>query len=314
MEVSFRGAVLARLDKHADLVERDREGVVTCCPLATHATCMTVSPQLTQDLKLLDILEALPRPEEPDTQALRARLAALCSSQSVDATPKRIGAAVQRYMGDHDAQPQISTTLWERPESEAAREGDSDSLKSSRKRLTHWAVGWGVLTITIWLAMLVATCCLLPEDPHDSTSMTARFFLLGLLCFPIISGGGYRLFKWGILERLPWLRRARTHAVRWTGQSEMNEFSNCALHDAPVDIALLARWLASPAAANSLRQVAQSSVSLTQRDAKALTELAMADEVRMAVEKRAQQEVIDGHTWKQSMALLAGSAAPGERS
>lgn len=266
---------------------------------------------LNQDLRLLDILEALPRPEEPDTQALRDRLSALCASQSLEASPARIEQAVNHFLAGHIPEPMSSEALdWVRPSSLAEREAWAACLSQASEKLRkiemYWLFGTSMLgLLPLFLGMVIAFNIL----NNDWATVCPAWAGFSLVCAPFwVSGLSYLVygrFKRWRLERHPWFKAARDLSLRWRKTSYLQDAAGLAEY--PEDIQKMKHWLASSKATAALRQIAKSDVPLSWDDARHLNRLADADAKiqQQLADANAQEEAT--RLWKQSLVQLASS-------
>lgn len=259
----------------------------------------------------MDILESMPNPAEPDTEALRARLGALCASQSVEATSDRIEQAVSCFLsGRQPKSTEIVAIPWNRPGSIAEWEALKITLAEGPSRLDHISRIFGsVVVISICVSML--TMCLaflLPRAILISWTHEILGVIFTGMVSPFSVGGIYIwIVKPIILNQLPWMKKARQLAHRWLGTPALDRNAEKKLDEAPTDVTLMARWLHSPKASVALRAIAKSGVPLTVRDSNQLTTLAEADE---AIDKQANDASVaraQADAWKSSMEQLANS-------
>lgn len=261
---------------------------------------------LNQDLRLLDILEALPRPEEPDTQALRDRLSALCASQSLDASPARIEQAVNHFLAGRIPEPMSSEALdWVRPSSLAERENWATCLSQASGKVEKIEVVWILGTFFLWPFALFAEAVIAYAWAVDFPNWAAFLMIFYPLWGSFLSYLAYGRFKRWSLERRPWFKAARDLSLRWRKTSSLQDAAGLAEY--PEDIQKMKHWLASPKATAALRQIAKSDVPLSWDDAHHLNRLADADAKiqQQVTDAKAQEEAT--RLWRQSMAQLASS-------
>jgi hypothetical protein len=254
---------------------------------------------LTQDLKLLDFLESLPldTEAEPDVTHLCARLTALCAVQAMDASEARIRSAVNHYLAhrlpvsDQPVRWCRPTTMTEWEQVKAELQADHDHFAKVEQR--WWSAGWvsfGVTFISdIWGITRDAT----PTTAPFSFCIVIFGFWATVLMRPMYCG--YKAWIW---SRCSWMKKARSNFKIWTGSDRISPDSVQGLAAMEPDVERLGRWLASPRTAAALRQIAKSSVPVTQRDAALLDHLANQ-------ERSAQKAQNQDRVWNESLQQLA---------
>lgn len=262
----------------------------------------TPSSQLHQDLRLLDVLEALPRPTETNSDALRDRLTALCTAQSLEASPERIEQAVSHYLTARLPAVPSDTLPWERP----ATNKEWRALVQEQARLQADADKTGDIAFKFALATFLACfvgsivwsvrTCPVGTWPLFGLMGGTVGFAFGLVAASTMSG----LVKL-ICGRFPAARQRRQFQARWWAKRDEED----QLNEAKPDLDKMKRWLAAPTATDVLRQIARSPVPLTLRDALGLDELAAVDETRQQAQNQANAAAAVAQEWQRSLQVLA---------
>lgn len=258
---------------------------------------------LTQDLKLLDILEALPSDEEPNSEALRQRLKTLCATQSMEATDARIERAVDHYLAQRSPAPTTSALSWARPASQEEWVAIRNDMQEALNQFQRLLTGLGISLLVLMGAGLLALLTQMVVGQNRFSGWLGIVFLAGLTSvfwgFPV-----YQIIKAVVLERRPWLKRARQLFTTWTGANRVDPENAALMEAVQPDVKRLARWLKTPQSAAALQIIAKGPVPVTRRDAQQLDRLVA--EARAAA--KAQHAQNQAQEWEDSLRELAAHA------
>lgn len=259
---------------------------------------------LTQDLRLLDILEALPSAEEPDTQALRERLARLCEAQSLaDVPPERIDQAVAQYLGRRV--PLEPFKPWKRPDSLEHWQSVKDHL-AARAELLRRAPGQLFRRLSGLVAGLTCAAAGLGVLFHPAHQSWMGFFTLVSVVFIVTAGLSAFLGSLWIDEGGPDYRRHKEFSRQWLRSDAIFGWMTDAWQwaEADPDLKRMGKWLASPEAVEALKALRLSHVPITNRDAVELDELTTQTVDRLHRESREAR----AEEWNRTLNQLEASS------
>lgn len=259
-----------------------------------------MTADLHRDLKLLDILEALPCAEEANTQGLRQRLSELCQAQSVEESPERIADAVDQYTGNR---PVVQVfTPWNRPSSRTAWESLRAAFQSYEerrdalcKRMEVTMIGLCAVTslcVGVWAGLSSLNFMPVMIGVMGGVMAAAVFMPVTLVSFFV--GSAF------VFPRLKKSQQAQAHVTPWvrtdTPRSPVEQMS-----EAKRDVERLTRWLTAPAAVVALRELSRGEVPITERDAFELDLLVKADHKARAHQAERAKDAV----WQECLDQLA---------
>jgi hypothetical protein len=265
--------------------------------------------QLNQDLRLLDLLEALPRPTEGNTAALRERLTALCAAQSIEATPTRIEQVVTHYLEGRLVVAAAPELPWSRPASREEWQTVQASLQEAvRADVANdrcrgiVGVSVGVLSILVGIGLGIWL--------NDNWADRLFFGFLGTL-LGLASGVILGFLSAGLTGALQATRTVTQQRKGWVAQwCAVNHAWAGQWDETTPDLKRLQRWLSAPSATEALRHIACSPVPLSHRDAHGLDALAEADEAQLRQQNEVKDAEVAAQEWQRSLTMLASTAKP----